>query len=103
MSGDIFDDPEARAWMKRADDELKPMIQDSAFTVQIVSGVEPDAKIAVELGFMILLDKPIILAVIPGTPVLPKLAAIADAIVEFDPADSEGTNRRLTEAMERLS
>lgn len=99
---DPFEDPRVKAWAQRVERELVPMIRDSAVTMQIVSGTEPDVKIAVELGFMILLDKPIILAVLPGVQVPPKLMVVADAIVEFDEHDPDGTQRRLGEAVRRL-
>ena len=45
-----------------------------------------DVKIALEIGVAVLLDKPIILAVRPGTRVPDKLVRASDRIVEFDPS-----------------
>ena len=80
---DPWDEPEVQAWARRVLDELVPMIRDSAVTVSIAPGTDTDVKFAVELGMSIVLDKPIILAVVPGRQVPPKLAAVADAVVEL--------------------
>lgn len=84
---DWAETPEARAWLRRADAELVPMIQDSAATVSIVPSGETDIKFAVELGLSIMLDKPIILAVMPGAKIPDHLSRVADKLLEFDPAD----------------
>jgi hypothetical protein len=96
------DDPDVAAWLRRANEELRPMIKGSAHTMALISGEEPDAKQAVELGFMILLDKPIILAVIPGVAVPVRLARAADEIVEVDMDDTVKAAASLTAAIGRI-
>lgn len=81
---DPFDTPEARAWAQRVLTELVPMIDGSAVSVSIVPSDEGDVKFAVELGLSIMLDKPIILAVVPGRTIPEHLARVADEIVELD-------------------
>jgi hypothetical protein len=103
MSNDHpLDSPEGRDWVKRHNEELLPMIKDSTYSIGVISGGEPDAKQAVEIGFMLLLGKPLILAVTPGAQVPYGLARAADAIVEFDDSNMESTQRRLMEAIETL-
>ncbi len=105
MPGDVWDDPDVRAWAQRVVDELLPMLEDSALTISVVpdqAGVD-DIKFAVELGLSIMLDKPIILAVVPGRPVPAKLAKLADGIVEFDvDRDPAGTQRRIAAEVARI-
>ncbi len=102
MKDDPFESPEGREWRKHANEELRPMIQDSTYSMALISGTTPDAKQAVEIGFILLLGKPLILAVSPGAKVPDGLARAADEIVEFDTAKMESTQRRINEAIERL-
>jgi hypothetical protein len=100
--GDVFDDPEVQAWARRAAAELVPMLRDSAATVSIVPAGETDVKFAVELGFSIMLGKPIILAVTPGMQVPDKLLAVADAVVEIGEHPTPDDARRIQAAVERV-
>jgi hypothetical protein len=99
---DPFDSPEWDAYARRVVTELVPMIADSVATAIILSPNDPDVKIAVELGFSILLNKPIVAVRAPGVTVPPKLAAIADEIVDFIPGDDARTMEALNRALQRL-
>ena len=95
-------DPQAQAFLRRAARELPDKIISSAVTVSIVpEDNRPDPKFAVELGYMIMLDKPIIAIVRPGATPPEHLVRVADEIVEWH---DDGTVMmvRLTNAMERL-
>jgi hypothetical protein len=98
---DPWEDPRAQEWRERANRELLPKIKGSAFVVSVNPGEDPDAKIAVETGMAILLDKPIILFSPPGRYIPQKLRQVADAIITGDPSSPE-TQRKFTEAIERL-
>jgi hypothetical protein len=100
--GDVFDDPEVRAWAQQVRDELVPMLRDSAATVSIVPAGKTDVKFAVELGFSIMLGKPIILAITPSMQVPDKLLAIADAVVEIGEHPTPDDARRIQAAVERV-
>lgn len=103
MSDDPFEDP---GWLEYADHvrkELIPKIKGSAVTMSLVSGSDPDPKIALETGYMILLDKPIIAVVLPGVKVPKKLAMVADEIVEADMDKPKETSQRIAEAMRRIT
>lgn len=104
MSGDSdsdpFDDPAWQRYAKHARDELAPMIKDSAITMSVFSG-KIDPKMAIELGYMVLLDKPIIAVVTPGAEVPGKLAIVADEIVELA-IDDPSFATRLQDAMTRV-
>src|SRR5512144_298268 len=79
---DPFDDPQIREFLERADRELLPMIRESAITTSLWSG-HPDPKQAIEFGYMVLLDKPIVIVVIHGAKVPDKVVRVADAIIEW--------------------
>jgi hypothetical protein len=102
MSEDPWDDPALRRYAKRCRDELVPMIKDSGTCVSILPEGEPDIKFAVELGLMIMLDKPIVALVRPGTKVPFKLIAVADAIVEGD-IDDPTVKTRLMAAIHQAN
>lgn len=104
MTSDPFNDPEARAWAQHAVDELVPKITDSAATVSILpdeAGLD-DIKFALELGLSIMLDKPLLVAVVPGRRIPERLRRVADELIEFDEADPAGTSKRLNAAVARV-
>jgi hypothetical protein len=84
MTDDIRDDPEFQEWERSVQTDLVPKLRQSAYTMCLVPDGEPDAKVAVELGMMILLDKPIIAVVRAGTRIPRHLARVADQICEAD-------------------
>jgi hypothetical protein len=95
-----FDDPEFKAWLASVEREMLPKMKDSAVSLAIFSGTI-DAKICVEIGAAILLDKPIILLV-PNDKLLPAaLARAATKIVRGDLTDPD-TQRRLTNALQEV-
>lgn len=100
MTADPFDSPQFRAYSKRVREELIPKIEKSAVAVSLVNGTT-DVKFAVELGFMIMLDKPIIALVTPGMKVPEKLVLVADEIVEGDINDPTMVER-LNAAIRRI-
>jgi hypothetical protein len=74
------------------------MMEDSEVMVSISPPEgKTDIKFAVELGLMIMLDKPIMVVAGPDRPIPPKLALVADKIVHADITTDEG---RLTLATE---
>jgi hypothetical protein len=81
---DPFKDPQWLSYADHVRNELIPKIRESAVTMSMVTGSEPDPKMAMETGYMILLDKPIITVVTPGASVPAKLALVSDAIVRAD-------------------
>jgi len=100
---DWSETPEAKAWIADVLDNMVPKMQASTAIISLVTDGKPDVKFAVETGMALLLDKPIILAVMPGASVPPKLRGIADDIIEFDMDDPKATAERVSEAMARLA
>lgn len=77
------------------------MMSGSEVVVSLVPRGPSDIKYAVELGLSIMMDKPIIAVVIPGTKVPAKIVRVADLIVEADPSTEEG-RRTLQETITRF-
>jgi hypothetical protein len=98
---DYTNDPEYREWENHVRDELIPMISSSAVTISMVPS-EADVKYAVELGLSIMLDKPIIALVVPGSTIPNALARAADEIVEIDLKNMHLTQKSVTAAFERV-
>ena len=101
MSREWDNDPEAQAWIADVEDNMVPRMEASGAVVSIQTG-KADVKLAVELGMALLLDKPLILAVTPGSKVPERLARAADDIIEFDMSQPEATAQRVSEAMDRI-
>jgi hypothetical protein len=64
-------------WTDRARKELAPKVASSAYVVTLSPGEEIDPKIALETGYAVLLNKPIILVSWDGRPPPEGLARIA--------------------------
>ena len=101
MTNSPFEGEDWEAYVDRVLSELLPKMADSAAVVSIVPTGRSDVKFAVELGFSIMLDKPIIAVIEPGTKVPAKLAMIADRIVEGGPYTPE-FSKRLATAIEEV-
>lgn len=96
------DDGEAEfnSWLGRAQRELVPMMRDSACCVSFSPDTaELDVQYAMELGLMILMDKPVIVIAAPGEAVPEKLRLIADKILYVNDPRSPGAKKQLELAM----
>lgn len=102
MSHDIYDSPEFRRFAKHVRTELADMIGKSKVVVSIVPEGTIDAKFAVELGASVMLDKPIIALVQPGTKIPEKLARVVDRFVEVRDPASEESREHLMEALQEV-
>lgn len=86
-------DPQFRRWRDNVRATLIPLLDDSNVCLSIVPTGEPDIKFAVELGLMIMMDKPILTVITPGAVCPPKLALVSDMIVECDIRTPEGRDQ----------
>lgn len=100
MAEDPFQSEDWRTYAAHVIDELVPMIRDSAVTVSLTPDGPSDVKFAVELGLSIMLDKPIIVVLMPGRKIPGKLVAMADRVVEGHP-DPLVTHGRIAPAAAR--
>lgn len=95
------DEVKMRRWLNRAEREVLPMVKRSAATISI-NPEHPDAKIAVELGFTLLLDKPLVIVSFSGRNIPEHLRKAADlVIVTEDPSDPE-VGRQIHEFLDSL-
>jgi len=95
----MFASPEWKEYARSAQEELHPKIRDSAVTIQLYSD-EPDPKIAMELGYTLLLGKPLLILKRPGQTVPVHLARIAEGVLEYQPGqlgDGEFAKRMYAE------
>lgn len=76
--------PDVEEFLDWVDRDLRPRIEKSEVSVIICSKSPVDAKLALEVGYSMLLGKPLMLVVEPGAQVAEKLVAAADEIVEHD-------------------
>jgi hypothetical protein len=101
---DKLDGDERANWDRFVDNVRKDAlhkIAESAFVVSLVPDGEPDIKFAVELGLSIMLDKPLLFVVSPGTRIPDALRRVADEIVVAD-VDLEEGRQAIAAAMERI-
>jgi hypothetical protein len=95
------DNPEFREFEDRVNRELVPKIEQSNIFVSIVpmSKEQVDVKFAIELGLAIMLNKPIIAVIKPGTEIPEKLSRVVERFVELD-MNAPDMGERLTEVIQ---
>lgn len=98
---DPFAGKEWRRFEDRVRKELIPKLDGSAASVSLVPDGKGDVKFAVELGFSIMLDKPIIAVVAPGVNVSRKMRMVADRVIVGQPGD-EGFEDQLMDALRAI-
>lgn len=90
----MSDDQAFEAFKARVRDDLIPKIASSRVFLSIVPPLDKiDVQFAIQLGIAVLLDKPIIACVPPGTAIPEKLARVVDRFVELDLADPTWQSR----------
>lgn len=83
------------AFFEHARTELAPKLAASAYVITI-NPDEIDPKIAMETGYAVLLDKPIIVVVVPGQEINPGLLRIATNVIRLrKPFTSEAGQQQL--------
>ncbi len=95
-------------WIAHQEGVVLPALEDSRVVMSIAPSGKPDAKFCVELGFALMLGKPLILLVDrDAAPVPDKLRRVADEVVEVsmrskDPAVMAADGASIKAAMARL-
>jgi hypothetical protein len=82
-AADVFDDPKFQAYCAHVKADLVPKLQGCEAAVHLVPVGDTDVKFAVELGFAIMLNKPIIAVLRPGATLPDKLRLVTDEIVHM--------------------
>lgn len=91
MTHDPWQETEVRKWAHRFEREVLPKIKNSTIGISIApTDGDFDVKFAVELGAMIMLDKPILVIAAVGQVIPPKLMAIAHRVVYADMTTEAG-------------
>ena len=91
------------AWEEHVKEVLIPMLEGTAVSITLVPQGTGSIRFAVELGLSIMLDKPIIALVRPGSRIPDALARAADEIVEVDLTnDLDGAERSISAAFTRV-
>lgn len=111
MEGDWTDNlsPDERAeWDRFVDHQRKVVVKAmdrSAYVMSLMTDADEfDAKFAIETGMAIMLDKPIVLLVMPSTKIPFKLRKVADEIITADLDTEQGQEyaaRRIREFSSR--
>lgn len=98
------DNPDWKAFADHAIKDLIPKIDNSAYCMSLVPRKpedRTDIKFCLELGVMLMMDKPIIMVVAPGSQVPDKVVQVADMIIEMS-MDDERFEERLTAALAEM-
>lgn len=95
---ELLNTAEVKDFLFRAEHEMFPKMADSACSLTIYSGAW-DAKLAVELGAALLLDKPIILLAVKGVAIPARLRRIADQVVEVGDVNEPGAKEKVQAAL----
>lgn len=90
--------PEFEEYAKHVREKLVPMIESSATFISITpsSPDKVDVKFAIELGIAVMLNKPIIAVVQPGTKIPDKFRKVVDKFVELDINDLNSHDKLVT-------
>ena len=99
-----MNDPQFEQYADAVRRELIPKLRGSGCVISIVPAIadDLDVKFAVELGLSVMLDKPIIALVRPGTKIPDKLARVVDRFVEFTLGDPT-SEARLKDALSEIT
>lgn len=79
---------------------LFPKLKATSLVIPVVDG-HINARLALELGASLLLDKPILLVVLKGTVVPPRLRMVVDEWIEVDDIRDPAGQAKLASAIER--
>lgn len=101
-----FQHPDYKRYAKHFWDKVAPKIRDSGYMMTIVPPQSAtDVQMATELGYSILLDKPLVVIVPAGRRehMAQKLLRIADYVIEGDVETEEGRAKMQAEITRILS
>ena len=102
MTDSVWEHPDYLAWAKEVREGMFPKMAESSVNMALITDAEADVKLAVEIGYGILLDKPLVVLVTPGVVLSKKLVAVADEIITVDLDDMEASYPRVQAALTRI-
>jgi hypothetical protein len=94
---------EAQTVYQRFNEQVMPAIEDSDYIVAMAFDFKKvDAKLSLEVGASLLLDKKIILIVDPGVVVPAKLKSVLYGVIEAKRNDPEGMVKKIKEYVDKM-
>lgn len=96
---DVFEDPQVKKMLRHFKENVLPNIADSTQFAALISGKMPDAKMCLEIGAAVLLDKPIIAICFEGAAPSQHLLKIATKIVEVEDLSSPRDMEKVRKAL----
>jgi hypothetical protein len=95
--------PKSQTVYERFNDMVMPAIEASDYIIALGFDLKKiDAKLSLEVGASLLLDKKVILVVRPGTKVPAKLASLVTAVVEHEANDTAGMVAKISKIVEGM-
>lgn len=96
--------PEFERYAEHVRKELLPKLKDSNAFISItpMNAKEVDVKFAMEIGLAIMLDKPIVAIIRPGTKIPEKFSRVVDRFVEVEDISDPDSKKRLMQAVEEI-
>lgn len=103
MSTDDWDDPTAKRWVRHVLADMAPKMRNSRIVCSIVPNDEGDVKFWVELGAMIMFNKPIVVVAFGDQQIPDKLRRVADEVVVCPNGVDPSSSKELAAAIERVA
>jgi nucleoside 2-deoxyribosyltransferase len=92
----------AETWEDRARRDLEPKVASSAYVISLAPE-KIDPKVALEMGYALLLDKPIVAVVPPGRSISRNLGRVAERVIRLSaPLSTEAGTQELMAALGSL-
>lgn len=95
-------DQEIERFFKRFERDVMPQVRGSAMTIGIWDG-KADAKMCLEIGASVLMEKPLVVLVTKGAYLPPKLRLLATEIVEVSYPMDEHDKAAIKAALDRVT
>jgi hypothetical protein len=103
MNDDFWEEPTAKVWMKHVINETAPKLKSSSIAISLFpSNAEGDVKFWVELGAMIMMDKPILVVAFASDQIPHKLCLVADEVVVLPNGVNPAATQEFKEALQRI-
>jgi hypothetical protein len=105
---DWADEPEVAEWFDHVLREMVPMLEQSAVALSLVPAgdgeyTHGDAKLWVELGASIMMDKPLLVVAFDDRELPAKLVEVADEVVRLPPGATAEEAAPLRNALARIA
>lgn len=100
---DDWNDPIAKRWVRHVLADMAPKMHNSRIVCAVVPDDEGDVKFWVELGAMIMFNKPIVIVAFGDQQIPDKLRLVADEVVICPNGVDPSSSAELAAAVNRLA